>query len=62
MTSATVVAGRSDSRLEERSITPAIGVELIGVRLSGDMPDNVVEQIIEGLRDRLVVRLRGQKL
>ena len=62
MTAATVVAGRSGSRAVERPITPYIGVELSEVRLSAGMPQEIVQQIIEGLRDRLVDRLRGQKL
>ena len=62
MMSANVGAGHFGKRLEERSITPAIGVELSGVQLSGRMPHDVVQQIIKGLRDRLVVRLRGQTL
>jgi taurine dioxygenase len=46
----------------ESAITPAIGVELHGVDVSGNLPQSLVQRIKDGLRDRLVVRLRGQKL
>lgn len=62
MSNTTLVESNSAKRLTEQSITAAIGVELSGVQLSGGMRREDVQQIAEGLRDRLVVRLRGQQL
>jgi taurine dioxygenase len=52
----------SETRIQERAIAPAIGVRLDGIRLSGNPSSAVVERIKGGLRDRLVVVLRGQHL
>src|SRR5437763_12596457 len=43
-------------------IADAIGIELQGIIISGDMPEAHVQRIKDGLRDHLVVRCRAQKL
>src|SRR5215469_14526452 len=50
----------SDSALDVRSITPAIGAEIHGVRLSGDLPAETVTAIREALLRHRVVFFRGQ--
>ena len=50
----------SDSALDARSITPAIGAEIHDVRLSGDLPAETVTAIREALLRHRVVFFRGQ--
>jgi taurine dioxygenase len=46
--------------LDVRQITPAIGAEIHGVRLSGDLPDQTVTAIRDALLRHRVVFFRGQ--
>ena len=50
----------SDSALDVRSITPAIGAEIHGVKLSGDLPAETVTAIRDALLRHRVVFFRGQ--
>jgi len=46
--------------LDVRPITPAIGAEIHGVRLSGDLPSETVTAIRDALLRNRVVFFRGQ--
>src|SRR5215831_17193643 len=46
--------------LDVRPITPAIGAEIYGVRLSGDLPAETVTAIRDALLRHRVVFFRGQ--
>jgi taurine dioxygenase len=50
----------SDAALDVRPITPAIGAEIHGVRLSGDLPAEAVTAIRNALLRHRVVFFRGQ--
>src|SRR5215831_12485668 len=50
----------ADAALDVRPITPAIGAEIGGVRLSGDLPDEIVNAIRDALLRHRVVFFRGQ--
>src|SRR5215468_6096406 len=50
----------SDVALDVRPITPAIGAEIHGVRLSGDLPAEAVTAIRDALLRHRVVFFRGQ--
>src|SRR5215813_13393544 len=50
----------SDVALDVRPITPAIGAEIHGVRLSGDLPAETVTAIRDALLRHRVVFFRGQ--
>jgi len=50
----------TDIALDVRPITPAIGAEIHGVRLSGDLPDETVTAIRDALLRHRVVFFRGQ--
>jgi taurine dioxygenase len=50
----------SEDALDVRPITPAIGAEIHGVRLSGDLPAETVTAIREALLRHRVVFFRGQ--
>src|SRR5499427_1959979 len=50
----------SDAVLDVRPITPAIGAEIHGVRLSGDLPAETVTAIRDALLRHRVVFFRGQ--
>jgi alpha-ketoglutarate-dependent sulfate ester dioxygenase len=50
----------ADAALDVRPITPAIGAEIHGVRLSGDLPAATVTAIRDGLLRQRVVFFRGQ--
>src|SRR5215813_402435 len=50
----------SDVALDVRPITPAIGAEIDGVRLSGDLPAETVTAIRDALLRHRVVFFRGQ--
>src|SRR5258708_19652628 len=50
----------SDAALDVRPITPAIGAEIHGVRLSGDLPAETVTAIRNALLRHRVVFFRGQ--
>src|SRR5262252_9487915 len=50
----------SDAVLDVRPITPAIGAEIHGVRLSGDLPAATVTAIRDALLRHRVVFFRGQ--
>ena len=50
----------SDAFLDVRPITPAIGAEIHGVRLSGELPANTVTAIRDALLRHRVVFFRGQ--
>jgi alpha-ketoglutarate-dependent taurine dioxygenase len=50
----------SDATLDVRPITPAIGAEIHGVRLSGDLPAETVTAIRDALLSHRVVFFRGQ--
>src|SRR5215472_15290495 len=49
-----------DAPLDVRPITPAIGAEIYGVRLSGDLPAETVTAIRDALLRHRVVFFRGQ--
>src|SRR5260370_32988481 len=49
-----------DAVLDVRPITPAIGAEIHGVRLSGDLPGETVTAIGDALLRHRVVFFRGQ--
>jgi len=49
-----------DAALDLRPITPAIGAEIYGVRLSGDLPAETVTAIRDALLRHRVVFFRGQ--
>src|SRR5262249_9033377 len=49
-----------DAALNVRPITPAIGAEIHGVRLSGDLPAEIVTAIRDALLRHRVVFFRGQ--
>jgi alpha-ketoglutarate-dependent sulfate ester dioxygenase len=50
----------ADAALDVRPITPAIGAEIHGVRLSGDLPAETVTAIRDALLRHRVVFFRGQ--
>ncbi len=50
----------TDAALDIRSITPAIGAEIHGVRLSGDLPAEMVTAIRHAVLCHRVVFFRGQ--
>src|SRR5258708_27307876 len=50
----------ADAALDIRPITPAIGAEIHGVRLSGDLPAETVSAIRDALLRHRVVFFRGQ--
>jgi taurine dioxygenase len=50
----------ADAAVDVRPITPAIGAEIPGVRLSGDLPAETVTAIREALLRHRVVFFRGQ--
>src|SRR5215470_6606032 len=50
----------ADAALDVRPITPAIGAEIHGVRLSGDLPAETVAAIRDALLRHRVVFFRGQ--
>src|SRR5215831_18997130 len=50
----------ADAALDVRPITPAIGAEIHGVRLSGDLPTETVTAIRDALLRHRVVFFRGQ--
>src|SRR5207245_723567 len=50
----------ADAALDIRPITPAIGAEIHGVRLSGDLPAEIVTAIRDALLRHRVVFFRGQ--
>src|SRR5260370_15011323 len=50
----------ADATLDVRPITPAIGAEIHGVRLSGDLPAATVTAIRDALLRHRVVFFRGQ--
>ncbi len=50
----------ADAALDIRPITPAIGAEIHGVRLSGDLPAETVAAIRHALMCHRVVFFRGQ--
>src|SRR5215510_15090800 len=50
----------SDAALDVRPITPAIGAEIYGVQLSGDLPAATVTAIRDALLRHRVVFFRGQ--
>jgi alpha-ketoglutarate-dependent sulfate ester dioxygenase len=50
----------ADAALDVRPITPAIGAEIQGVRLSGDLPAETVTAIRDALLRHRVVFFRGQ--
>jgi alpha-ketoglutarate-dependent sulfate ester dioxygenase len=50
----------SEATLDVRPITPAIGAEIHGVRLSGDLPGETVTAIRDALLRHRVVFFRGQ--
>jgi alpha-ketoglutarate-dependent taurine dioxygenase len=50
----------ADAALDARPITPAIGAEIHGVRLSGDLPAETVTAIRDALLRHRVVFFRGQ--
>src|SRR5215472_1391740 len=58
--SATNSSRATDAALDVRPITPAIGAEIGGVRLSGDLPDEIVNAIRDALLRHRVVFFRGQ--
>jgi taurine dioxygenase len=49
-----------DAALDMRSITPAIGAEIHGVKLSGDLPAETVTAIRDALLRHRVIFFRGQ--
>jgi alpha-ketoglutarate-dependent taurine dioxygenase len=51
----------ADAALDVRPITPAIGAEIHGVRLSGDLPAETVTAIRDALLRHRVVFFRGQR-
>jgi taurine dioxygenase len=59
------IATRRDiaaARIQELPIAPALGIAVKGIDLSADLAADVVQRVQECLRDRLVVRFRGQTL
>src|SRR5215470_2462213 len=50
----------ADAALDVRPITPAIGAEIHGIRLSGDLPAETVTAIRDALLRHRVVFFRGQ--
>jgi taurine dioxygenase len=50
----------SDASLDVRPITPAIGAEIHGIRLSGDLPAETLTAIRHALLYHRVVFFRGQ--
>ena len=58
--SATTYSRMADAALDVRPITPAIGAEIHGVRLSGDLPAETVTAIRDALLRHRVVFFRGQ--
>src|SRR5260370_40556591 len=58
--SATDYSRAIDAVLDVRPITPAIGAEIHGVRLSGDLPATTVTAIGDALLRHRVVFFRGQ--
>src|SRR5499425_2492705 len=50
----------ADAALDIRPVTPAIGAEIHGVRLSGDLPAETVTAIRDALLRHRVVFFRGQ--
>src|SRR6266702_1254561 len=58
--SATSAYRTGDASLDVRPITPAIGAEIQGVRLSGDLPAATVTAIRDALLRHRVVFFRGQ--
>jgi alkyl sulfatase len=50
----------SEDALDVRQITPAIGTEIHGVRLSGELPAKTVAAIRDALLRHRVVFFRGQ--
>src|ERR1700745_2522843 len=50
----------TDAALDVRPITPAIGAEIHGVRLSGDMPAATMTAIRDAVLRHRVVFFRGQ--
>ncbi len=51
---------QTTASLEVRPITPVIGAEIHGVRLSGDLPQTTVDAIRDALLKHRVVFFRGQ--
>src|SRR5215831_12158099 len=51
----------TDAALDVRPITPAIGAEILGVRLSGELPAETVTAIRDALLRHRVVFFRGQR-
>jgi alpha-ketoglutarate-dependent taurine dioxygenase len=58
--STTNYSGPVDAALDVRPITPAIGAEIHGIRLSGDLPAATVTVIRDALLRHRVVFFRGQ--
>jgi len=58
--SATNSSWATDAALDIRPITPAIGAEIHGVRLAGDLPDETVNAIRDALLRHRVIFFRGQ--
>src|SRR5262249_15375796 len=58
--SATTSSRATDAALDVRPITPAIGAEIQGIRLSGDLPAEAVTAIRDALLRHRVVFFRGQ--
>src|SRR5499425_2105841 len=50
----------ADAALDIRPVTPAIGAEIHGVRLSGDLPAETVTAVRDALLRHRVVFFRGQ--
>src|ERR1700745_3336850 len=57
---ATSAHDTTDAALDVRPITPAIGAEIHGLRLSGDLPAETVTAIRDALLRHRVVFFRGQ--
>jgi taurine dioxygenase len=60
MSNSPFAARTADAALDIRPITPAIGAEIHGVRLSGDLPAATVTAIRDALLRHRVVFFRGQ--
>lgn len=60
--SAPMAIKSSSADLQTRSLSPALGVEIIGIDLSRTMSDELFAKILDAWHDNLVILLRNQKL
>ena len=60
--SAPMAIKSSSADLQTRSLSPALGVEIVGIDLSRTMSDELFAKILDAWHDNLVILLRNQKL